>query len=202
MNNFSLNPVLPVTQAELENSQEFKMTGIFSFFRKPVQNVIPCKIVTPLMIYNAIQSNFYKNATEALRTIKDKNESRKFKAYNFDYVTFSGQFYKRAENSLIAHSGFLTLDFDDIENPADLKNKCIENQSVNTVLAFISPSGKGLKLIVKIDLKMYSHREYFQAYSVFFKQQYNLTVDKSGKDVSRCCFLCYDPTAYLNPLYF
>jgi phosphoribosylformimino-5-aminoimidazole carboxamide ribonucleotide (ProFAR) isomerase len=51
------------------------------------------------------------------KTVYNKNpleEARKFKAFNFDYVTFSGAFSKRNDKHLKKHSGLLTIDFDHI----------------------------------------------------------------------------------------
>jgi hypothetical protein len=63
------------------------------------------------------------------------------------------------------------------------------------------PSGDGLKWIVEIDLKQGSHQENFLAISNYIKQTYNIEVDKSGKDISRACFLPYDKEVFINSKY-
>lgn len=52
--------------------------------------------------------------------------------------------------------------------------------------------------LTKIKNKV-SHAEYFNAVANYLRQTYGLEADKSGKDVSRSCFLPYDPEAYINP---
>lgn len=64
------------------------------------------------------------------------------------------------------------------------------------VCVFDSP-GKDLKAAVWIDPKR--HLESFQALERYFKTRYQVTIDKSVKDVSRLCFYSYDPDAYFNP---
>ena len=66
---------------------------------------------------------------------------------------------------------------------------------------FISPSGDGLKWIIPIDLSLATHAENFQAIANYLKHTYNIGVDKSGRDISRSCFLPHDPEAYINPVY-
>lgn len=66
------------------------------------------------------------------------------------------------------------------------------------MLFITSPSGKGLKWIIRIDISEISHAEYFKAVANYLSFTYNIKVDQSGKDVSRACFLSYDPTAFIN----
>lgn len=173
----------------------------FSFFSKPVTNTIPNSILNPQQAYALIVGEKYAAPTRLLRQITDKEQARRFKAYNFDYACFSGVFSYRSEKGLITHSGFLTIDIDHQKNAPSLKKELISNPYFETVLAFISPSGDGLKWIVKIDLEQYSHLQWFFSISSYLKKYYYIDIDQSGKDVSRCCFLCHDPQAYLNPLY-
>jgi hypothetical protein len=73
---------------------------LFSFFKAPISNTKPHKAVSLLQIYNAIKGDYYKNRTEKLRAISDVAQSRKFKAANFDYCTFSGTFESRNDKVL------------------------------------------------------------------------------------------------------
>lgn len=175
--------------------------GDFSFFYKPVQNIIPATSISAFQAYKVMISPRYQTPTMILRSIPDATAARTYKARNFDYVCFSGIFARRSESGLIRHSNLLTIDFDHIQKPHELKEDLIMNPYFDTVLAFISPSGDGLKWIIKIDLKQGNHLQWFNAVASYVKQNYRLDIDKSGKDVSRCCFLPYDPTCYLNEKY-
>ena len=75
----------------------------------------------------------------------------------------------------------------------------LEDKCFTTELLFRSPSGDGLKWIIRINTAEVSHAEYFNAVANYLRLTYGLEADKSGKDVSRACFLPYDPEAYINP---
>ena len=172
----------------------------FSFFRAPITNIKPHIHTTLRHIYNAIIGNHYKERTQKLRAITDTATARKFKASNFDYCTFSGTFTTRSDKALIKHSGLLCLDFDHLNNIETLFNQLLNDEYFDTQLLFRSPSGNGLKWIIPIDTTQTTHGDYFAAVSNYIKATYNIEVDKSGKDISRACFLSHDPQAYINPL--
>jgi len=169
-----------------------------SFFKAPVRNVFPLNVLKLHEIHSLITCNSYKKNTERLRSISDIKEKRKFKANNFDYVTFSGIFKKRSDKELKKHSSLITIDFDHLENLQLVKEQLLQDEYFETEMLFTSPSGDGLKWIIKIDLSNATHQDYFIAITNYLKQTYNLEVDQSGKDVSRACFLSYDPDAFLH----
>lgn len=188
-------------QPEAFNLKKRNGIGDFSFFSKPVQNVIPSGVMSIRDAFQSIVSEQYATPTRVLRALPNKETARHYKARNFDYVCFSGVFTKRCEAGLVRHSNLLTVDFDHVPRLLQLKNHLISNPFFETILAFISPSGDGLKWIIKIDLEKFSHLQWFQAVASYIRYTYHLPIDQSGKDVSRCCFLPYDPDAYLNEKY-
>jgi len=174
---------------------------IFSYFKKPVTNVDPTKEITLTKVYELIKNNEFASCTSTLRNIEDVKESRKYKAFNFDYVTFSGVFSKRNDKHLKKHSGLLTIDFDHIKDVSQLKEELIEDEYFDTELLFTSPSGDGLKWIIPIELTEVKHQDYFKAVANYIQHTYKMEVDGSGKDVSRACFLPHDPDVFINPKY-
>ena len=60
---------------------------------------------------------------------------------------------------------------------------------------FISPSGKGLKVLVKIPRDAENHVGYFLALEKFFNSQF---FDKTSKNLSRVCYESFDPDIYIN----
>ncbi|WKN29753.1 BT4734/BF3469 family protein [Porifericola rhodea] len=174
---------------------------MFSYYKGPVSNTLPEKNVSLLEVFHMIQGTQFLKRTEYLRTLKDSVAARSFKAKHFDYVTFSGLFSKRNDRSLLKHSGLVAIDFDHVDQVADLKNQLLEDKYFETELLFTSPSGDGIKWIISIDLTEVTHKEYFQAVSAYIEHNYKLKIDSAGKDVSRACFLPYDNEAYINPKY-
>ena len=173
----------------------------FSFFKAPVRNTIPHKSISLLDAYNYIVGDYAKQRTEKLRGIKDQKQARQYKASTFDYCTFSGMFQTRNDKALISHSGLLCIDFDHLQSVDLLRNQLLRDEYFDTQMLFVSPSGDGLKWIIPIDTKQTTHSNYFAAVANYIQQTYGVEVDKSGRDISRACFLPYDPMAYINPLY-
>jgi len=174
---------------------------VFSYYKKPVTNVVPTKEITLIEVCSLIQGNEFATCTSTLRNIHDVKEARKYKAFNFDYVTFSGTFSKRNDKHLKKHSGLLTIDFDHISNISTLKEELLKDEYFETELFFTSPSGDGLKWIIPIELTKVKHQDYFKAVANYIQHTYGLEVDGSGKDISRACFLPHDPNVYINPKY-
>ncbi|AHW61040.1 virulence protein E [Draconibacterium orientale] len=197
---FYSNRSLPDQAKTTEVKSEVQIP-IFSYFNAPVKNINPKKNLRLIDVYYLIKSTEYSSITDQLRAIPGKGEARKFKASKFDYVTFSGTFSKRSDKALVNHSGLLTIDFDHISNLQQLKEQLLEDEYFETELLFVSPSGDGLKWIIPIDITEATHQNFFQAIANYIREAYQLEVDKSGKDVSRACFLPHDPEAYINPKY-
>jgi hypothetical protein len=173
---------------------------LFSVFKAPISNTKPHKAVSLLQIYNAIKGNCYKDCTEHLRSITDQKQARQYKAANFDYCTFSGVFSIRNDKALIQHSNMLCVDFDHIE-VEKLRFRLLNDEYFDTLLLFRSPSGDGLKWIVPIDVTQATHANYFLSVSNYLKATYNVDTDKSGKDISRACFIPHDNDVFINPIY-
>lgn len=176
--------------------------AFFSFFKAPVRNTIPHKSISLLDAYNYIVGDYAKQRMEKLRSIEDPKQARQFKASTFDYCTFSGVFQTRNDKALINHSGLLCIDFDHLQSVDLLRKQLLQDEYFDTQMLFVSPSGDGLKWIISIDTKQSTHSNYFAAVANYIQQTYGVAVDKSGRDISRACFLPHDPQAFINPLIF
>ena len=173
----------------------------FSYFKAPIKNTTPLDTISLFDMYTFIRDVTFAHKTEELRAIADKKEAIQYKASNFDYVTFSGTFSKREDKSLIKHSGLITIDLDELSNLEEVKQQLLNDEYFETELLFTSPSGDGLKWIVSIDLMKATHLDYFRGIENYLLIKYNLKVDKSGKDISRACFVPHDRNCYINPKY-
>lgn len=186
----------------------------FSFFRAPVSNVVPHKTVGIEQIYNVIRGDYYRAATEELRRLIQEErvtqrDVQRFKSRNFDYATFSGEFSRRCEDALLAHSGLLCLDFDHIsqwqggghlQGVYGLRYALMHDASVDTALLFRSPGGDGLKWVVPIDLEQGTHADWFEVLSYYVSRNYGVEPDPSGRDIARACYLPWDPDAMIYDL--
>lgn len=168
-----------------------------SIYKAPVTNILPYLNVTLFDIYQEIKSDKYKRITNKLRGITSKAEKVMCKSAEFDYVTFSGTFTKRANKSLIKHSAIICIDVDhvgEIGAIIDLKQQI--RSVLEPALIFVSPSGDGLKVVLHIDISQDTHEKYFLAFQNFFKSELYTDIDSSCRDVSRATFLCHDPDCF------
>ena len=119
-------------------------------------------------------------------------------------VAFSGIFLRRKADALKIHSGLVTIDIDDL--PLDDIPYLLSQlaQMPEVLLAFVSPSGAGIKAIVRVDPipnNDLEHKGAYQACLEFFDDlatEYDFEIDTSGKDCSRLCFLAHDPLLILH----
>jgi len=146
-------------------------------------------------ILNRIKEGKSKELVKNIRGEKNKNIRNELKK-ELPAVCFSGQFNKRADTSVVEHSGLICLDFDGYDKQKDLledKENFQKNKFVFSV--FVSPSGNGLKVLVKIPSEPENHTKYFNALKKEFDSQY---FDSTSKNISRVCYESYDPLLYLN----
>ena len=196
---FYNNAVVPIVASQ---PQPIKIPiPVFSYYKAPVTNTVPHREINLLQVYHLLQGNTFAECTNTLRSIADKQEARKYKAAQFDYVTFSGTFLKRNDKSLLRHSGLITVDFDHIADIPELKARLLQDEYFETELLFVSPSGDGLKWVIPIDLTKAKQQDFFKAVANYIRHTYQLEVDQSGKDVSRACFLPQDAAPFINPKY-
>jgi len=178
----------PKTQ-KIENPENAK----FSLYHNGIKNTIPNGELTISKFLEMIKQD--NPLLDKIRKCTDKDERNKLKS-KLSYVTFAGTFKKRAKSEMIKSSGYACLDVDDVENLEELTQKIISDKYTHCL--FVSPSGNGLKILVKIP-KVLSDEEY-KKYWLSISKQYNLPEgDESTKDISRACFFSYDPNPYFNP---
>lgn len=109
-------------------------------------------------------------------------------------VYFSGEFTGRGDSTLVNHSGFIVIDIDHVNVE---KLKPLLSTDEHTYACWISPSGDGLKLLVRISHPE-RHRDHFNSLSNYFLKNYGVGIDSSGKNEARACFESYDPEIIVN----
>jgi hypothetical protein len=134
-----------------------------------------------------------KIRNEENKTVRDRLKKQLL------WICFSGKFSQRLNDAMIQHSGLICLDFDGM----DQRNLMLWRKKVvidpHTYSCFISPSGNGLKVLVKIPpcKTNEEHNRRFDSLAEYWgKCQY---FDKNVKGWNRVCFESYDPDIYINP---
>jgi len=149
-----------------------------------------------IKIYNRIKAGKSKPIIDLIRNAKTKQEADRFKT-TLPCIIFSGLFSQRNSNSCVKHSGLMVLDFDKYENDeVMLQQRSLLELNPHVILLFTSPSGNGLKVVVRIpEATKETHPKYYKKFYDDFKFD---NFDEGCSNIDRVCYESYDPQPYLN----
>lgn len=111
-------------------------------------------------------------------------------------ATFSGG--RKLEN-MLEYTGILVLDFDKLIDEELARIKVIINKCIYTLACFVSPGGKGLKVLVMVGSQPGAHQFAFNNVKSYYEAMTGAIIDPSGKDITRLCFFSMDEAVYYNP---
>ena len=190
-----------------ENLIDFDQ-AFMSVFARANDNKPRDKSVAVTQFLDAIQHGQYAEVIAQVRELRAKYNAgeiekatyQDFKLKNLEAPTPSGTFHPiRVGTNLKEHTGIIIADIDDLDDSEDVKEKLKSDPYVT--YAFTSPGGDGLKVGVRVvpcaDGK--THGQAWQAIRDYLGACYGLTLDKSGKDVNRLCYVSHDPLVYRKP---
>ena len=185
-----------VNQGQTDEVVNKKMyVGLYRDFIKRIQNI-------PLIeIFEEIKTGIYKDDVEYFRNVKQMGndvlaESIKSKLLGF---TSSGTFgAPRSKNNIETYSQTICLDFDHIPESEIENLKQIVNNCSYTLASFISPSGQGLKVFVSVDSDAEAHTKVYIQVANYYQGHTGYEYDSKCKDITRLCFVSYDPELYYN----
>lgn len=143
-------------------------------------------------IIKRIQKGTSKELVETIRNGAKENKNR------LPCILFSGIFNERNSNSLQQHSGLMVLDFDKYPDNETMEAHFeLLKQNNHFVLLFISPSGNGIKGVIKVsnELTKETHPKVFKEFHNTFDYDY---FDIVNSNIDRVCFESYDPNIYVN----
>lgn len=171
------------------------MITIFKNFNEVVEHkTIP-------MILEEIKTGKYKHAIIYLRKSLSENKMEAYEKAKKSLPAFtpSGKFVGgRKMNFLEEYSNIIILDIDKLQPEQLAKVNHSARQCEYTYACFISPSGNGLKILVKVSSTKAEHKETFLAIQDHYEKLLNLEIDKSGKDITRLCFYSWDENLFIN----
>ena len=153
-------------------------------------------------IIEGIRGDHYRSSVLNIRALVESGHQEKANQLKKGLVAFtvSGLFEGGRKMSFLkSYNPMVILDIDKLDPkalpPLILKIKNIEF----TKVVFISPSGRGLKIIVEVDSRVEMHKIAYQQVMDFYEKALSVQIDKSGKDITRLCFMSHDPEVYFNP---
>lgn len=110
--------------------------------------------------------------------------------------------------SMSSSTNLMLLDFDHFpKSKAEVQRlREIIQSDPYTYVAFLSVSGFGLKVLIKLenDVDNNSHHEYFRAIKDYYLHNYPEFIEKqywddSSSNINRMCYISHDPDLYSNP---
>lgn len=150
-----------------------------------------------------VLENIKSRSNPYQQIIKDINNAPKDEANNLKLalppICFSGTFDRREDSGLTQYSQLVCIDVDDVR---DLNTFRKEMKDVPFVYScFVSPSGKGLKILIFHDCPDSSrHGDIYWhiGEKLGLTRRTDLTFDTHCSNLSRACFFSYDPTLFIN----
>jgi hypothetical protein len=153
--------------------------------------------VDEAQFYALVRAGKWNEDIDKFRETGDASLKRKLPAFifqaTFDETTSAkgrlGAWRKQKATRL---TGLVVMDLDHIENPLTLYQGWIEKgldlKALGIVLIYVSPSGKGLKIVFKARLDWGNLIDNIHAMAHELGD--DIVVDESGKDSSRMSYIC------------
>lgn len=178
-----------------------------SFYR----NMRSTKVIqtTVEKVLNAIEGPFYETQVKTIRHLKAQGkqaEADEVKG-NLHAVTFCATFEGRRLSSLYhTYNSLMVIDIDKLpEEEIERVKDCLEACPF-VATYWKSPSGAGWKGLVPLNYVNQDkktdvvdmHHWAFNKLEEMFKADYNITLDASGKDITRLCFMSWSPELRLK----
>lgn len=158
--------------------------------------IFPSVLQTETPTYITVDSALNRISTggKHLPLVQQVRSGQKEAKKKLPVILWAGEFETRRDDAIKNHSGLIVLDFDHIDVEG---SKDILSTDPYVFACWISPSGEGLKALVRLSNPSL-HRDHFRALQAYFDTEYGLEVDPSGINESRACFDSYDPEIVIN----
>ena len=178
----------------------------FSFYA-PSRNPKPSYEYDIYQLADAIKSeDAWKVKILSLRKYFDAGLKAKYKKDKLALQAFTpcGVFTHRNNRSLSEHSQIICMDYDFKSTEQSVLMRNSLSQIPSCVLAFISPSGAGLKAFFRIShpTNENNHHRVWESLNRYVKESLSsisATADVGAKALSVLCITSHDPEVYFNP---
>ncbi|MCC6692858.1 MAG: DUF3987 domain-containing protein [Chitinophagaceae bacterium] len=168
---------------------------IFKNFATPVEDV------SLIILSSWIASDKYKEPVTEIRDLITQGKTEEAQALKQQLPAFtpSATFReKRLLPNMEQYSGFIHLDFDKLSKEELEDAFQIIAAIPYTFLCFISPSGNGLKVFIEVNTGAEHHETAYLQVMQYYQNATGLKADEKCKDITRLCFVSYDPQLYKN----
>ena len=153
----------------------------------------PTSVINEQQFYALVRATKWNEYIDQFRLTGDASLKRKLPAFIFqatfdETISKSGKPGRWRKQSATQLTGLVVMDIDHIEDPKAVFEKwtSMDLAKLGILLVYITPSGKGLKIVFKADTKKGNliDNQHFMA------EILDVIVDESCKDASRMSFIC------------
>lgn len=189
------------------NQKMIKHYSVFKNFHQIIDEISEDELVS------SIASPTYREEVEGVRRlyIEQGEDAANEKKKELPGVVFSANYRGgRLNINLVDYFGDIVIDIDHLSEEELERIIPLIWACVYTRIAFISPKGMGVKIIVHVchpdgtlprtiqEIEDF-HRAAYNSIATFYGKLCQVPIDTSGQDVGRVCLLSYDPNIYHNP---
>ncbi len=171
------------------------MVSIYKEFKKVSSDIEITEVI------ECIKNGDYKEDINAIRYAvhsEDLKTADEIKSTLIGFTT-SGTFgTARTKENITSYSKMICLDFDKLDHQELIEILTIIKICNYTHVSFISPSGNGIKVIVRVNCDADGHDETYIQVAEYYKSITGIAYDKKCKDITRLCFFSYDEDIYVN----
>ena len=161
---------------------------------KSLRNTKPEMVTDLTSVLEEIRQGNYRSQIEEIR--KAENPSKSHLKDKLPVFTPTGIFSHRSMAGLESYNGLICLDIDNVEDPEFLKQRAAKLNYVYA--AFVTPSGQGLKVMIKTNATSAEYKAKEIEVSSAFQLDTGAIRDNHCKDIARIQFVSYDPNIYIN----
>ena len=165
--------------------------------------------VSVMAILKGIKNGAWEKQIEGVRdgSIDKKDLPAATFAGTFSSSLEPGGMVTRLDSNIEKYTGIIIIDIDkkDLGDEAEEIIEIIREQLLDDPYVFsyfYSPSG-GLKVLYVVDSQEDIHRDVAYPQVIeYFENNYEIPLDTTSKNLSRLCFVGYDPNIYINKDFF
>lgn len=166
--------------------------------------------ITLFEALNSIRNGKYKMQIENIRRLYNigipaiagyKSKKKQLPSYIFSGLFFDSRF----KFDISGYTSLLVVDIDKLEDTSTIK-ELLKNDP-HIIATWISPSGNGLKALFYLDYNksfsladiwIYHEHCAFPQIESYLRITYGIFIDSTGCDITRLCFVSYDPAILLK----
>jgi len=188
-NSSKINPYNPYNPCLLNNDYLFQDMYCY---QKSFAN--PTEPVDEARFYALVRAAKWNEIIDKYRNIGDAALKRKLPAFIFqatfdETVSKKGKLGAWRKQAATCLTGLVVMDIDHVENPLEVMEGWktrLDLESLGIVLIYVTPSGKGLKVVFKARLEWGNLIDNQHAMAKLL----GVEVDEACKDASRMSFIC------------